>query len=128
LLYGITLLSLLLALAQAGILAVLACYFSAREREVKRERDELLNRLLVKHAVEPIRIEREKVVKLPDPEAQPRSPIDDAFRNDDILEEIQHRHAEAGGLTAEEVREGWPELWRKYEERWDEEHAPLVIK
>lgn len=101
---------------------------AAREKELQTQNAELLNRLLYRHAVEPISLkEHEQTLKLPDIETPPLTPIDEAMFVDDVLEEIEFHHPQFIGWSAEHVRQEKPELWRQMEKAVRDRTAPLVI-
>lgn len=101
--------------------------FRERERELREREAELLNRLLKQAHVAPISptVERERVVKLPDPEIPPLTWQDQAFRDDDILEDLEQRFPDARGLTVEQAKALYPADWKTLEWAWDEAHTPL---
>ena len=118
---GITLLLL------AGGYIPLARYFFLLLADERRKNQELLNRLLIRGNVEPIIVEREQVVKLPDPEAGParRTWVDEAYRLDEIKEMLEEAHPDAAEMTAEEAMHAYQRDWAHLERLWDEQHTPL---
>ena len=91
----------------------------------KRERA-LLDRLLVKSGNSPL-IERERVVKLPDPEVKQPSWIEEAFQMDGIMEEAERLLPEARGQTPEWVRDMYPGVWMEAEARYRERTDGLKL-
>lgn len=91
---------------------------------LKRE-GELVNRLLKQGGVQPVVIERENVVKLPDPEIQPATWIDDAFHRDSVKEELEQVYPEAARMSHSEAQARWPHDWRAIDRRLKEELTPL---
>lgn len=120
-----------LLLAVGFILA--ARFFSRREnqwieREEKwRERERVLvDRLLGQAHVRPVEIQREKVVKLPDPEVTPPpSWIDEAFAVDEVKEELEQFYPEAARMTHAQARSAYPAEWARIQKRLKEEATPL---
>lgn len=70
-------------------------------------------------------MERENVVKLPDPEIKQPDFIEEAFRLDAIMEEVEFINPEMRGRNADYVQQLYPDLWRQAEERYTGIHAPL---
>ena len=120
--FGVVLLLLILA----GGYILLARYFFTLIGELRQENRELLSRLLLKNNIEPLVIERERVVKLPDPETQPeRTAVDEAFRMDEIKEMLEESFPDAAFMTHEEAKEAYARDWARLEKRWDEARTPL---
>ncbi|NBW17875.1 MAG: hypothetical protein EBR82_58855 [Caulobacteraceae bacterium] len=92
---------------------------AARTREQK-----LIDKLLTKAGFSPL-LERENVVKLPDPEIKQPDFIEEAFRLDAIMEEVEFINPEMRGRNADYVQQLYPDLWRQAEERYTGIHAPL---
>lgn len=115
----------ILLLFLVGGFVLLTRVFLGQIGDLRRENQQLLNRLLLRHNVEPIQIEREQVVKLPDPEVQPRTWLDDVMRADAIKEEIERVHPDAAQMTLEEVMATYPHDWKRFEAQWNEQHTPL---
>lgn len=91
---------------------------------LKRE-GELVNRLLKQAGVQPVVIEREKVIKLPDPEVQPETWIDAAFFEDDVKEELEQAYPEVAHMSHAQAKERYAHDWRHIERRLREQKAPL---
>lgn len=92
----------------------------------QRERD-LIDRVLKRASVTPLQIEREQVIKLPDAELQPRNWIEEAFKTDEIKEDVEQLFPETAGLTAEQVQAQYPAAWNDAEKRWMAAHSPLKV-
>lgn len=92
---------------------------AARTREQK-----LIDKLLSRAGFSPL-LERENVVKLPDPEIKQPDFIEEAFRLDAIMEEVEFINPEMRGRNADYVQQLYPDLWRQAEERYTGIHAPL---
>lgn len=92
----------------------------------QRERD-LIDRVLKRASVPPLQIEREQVIKLPDAELQPRNWIEEAFKTDEIKEDVEQMFPEVAGLTAEQVQAQYPAAWNDAEQRWMAAHSPLKV-
>lgn len=90
-----------------------------REREWK-----LLDKVLTKHGYSPL-IEREQVITIPDPESKQPSWIEDAFRLDGIMEEVERYLPEARGQTPEWVRDQYPAIWMEAEAQYDVQKGNL---
>ena len=95
------------------------------ESEWRNRERELLDRLLRQAQVKPLRMEFEQIVKLPDPEIPPASFVDEALRDDEILEAIETKHPELTGASAAEIRMRMPQVWEAFAERHRIEHTPL---
>lgn len=102
-------------------------HFSKLEAEYRQRERQLIDRLLRQAKVAPLEVNREQVVSLPDPEIPPRTPQDEAFRLDDILEDLEQLRPEARGMTPEAAREQFPLEWHNLEIRWDNDHTPLRV-
>ena len=89
------------------------------EARFRQREDLLIDRLLIKSGNSPL-IERERVVKLPDPEVKQPSWIEEAFQMDGIMEEAERLLPEARGQTPEWVRDMYPGVWMEAEARYRE--------
>lgn len=96
------------------------------EARFRAREDLLIDRLLVKSGNSPL-IERERVVKLPDPEVKQPSWIEEAFRLDGIMEEAERLLPEAQGQTPEWVRDMYPTVWRNAEALYNEKTDGLKL-
>lgn len=120
----------------ASLLVLLAVLFHKREeywREIeeayrKRER-ELIDRLLKTANVKPLEptIEREKVLKIPDPEVPPPNWIDAAFLEDEIKEEIEQLYPEAAHMSHADAKRTYTADWSSAEARLKMLKAPLRV-
>jgi len=102
--------------------------------EVERQRDywrdkcekleqRLLDVSLKRQGAEPLTQQPPRPLELaPDP---PPTPIDEAIRDDDILQDIEYAFPELKGLTPSQVRAQHPTVWRQAEENYNRQHAPL---
>lgn len=116
----------------AASIAGAASIFARRERdwiareEKWRERERVLvDRLLRQGNVPPVEIQREHVVKLPDPEIQPTSWIDESFRIDDIKEELEQVYPEAARMGHAEAQARYSKEWQRIANKLKEEATPL---
>ena len=117
-----------MSLLAAG--AMLAAYLSQsrwekREQQWREREMALVDRLLKQAHVAPVTIERENVIKLPDPEIQPPTWQDEAFFIDDIKEELEQVYPEAARMSHAEAKMRWPHEWRATAQRLREEQTPL---
>jgi|SRR5262245_61578129 len=121
-------LSILVTVLAAYVMC--AAYFSQKRWEAKeekwREREmALVDRLLKQGHIPAVEIERERVVKLPDPEIQPPTWIDQAFFIDEIKEELEQVYPEAARMSHSEAEQRYPYDWRAIQQRLHEEKTPL---
>lgn len=121
-------LSFLLAASIAGAASI----FARREREWIRREEKwrerervLVDRLLSQGHVLPVEIQRERVVKLPDPETQPPSWIDESFRIDDIKEELEQIYPEAARMSHAEAEQRYAREWQRIAKKLKEEATPM---
>lgn len=117
-------LTLLILLLACG-LVLQARFFLKREEDWRKREMELVNRLLKTAQVQPLTIERERVIKLPDPELPPLSPVDQAFFQDDIKEELEQVFPEAARMSHSMAQHRFPREWRAIEQRLQAERLPL---
>lgn len=124
--------TIILALFLAAFIASAAILFARRERdwiareEKWRERERaLVDKLLRQAHVSPIEIQREHVVKLPDPEIQPESWVDIAFRTDEIKEELEQVYPEAARMSHAEAQQRYSKEWQRIAKKLKEEATPL---
>jgi hypothetical protein len=85
----------------------------------------LIDRLLKQAGVQPVVIEREKVVKLPDPEIQPMTWQDEAFFIDDIKEELEQSYPEIARMSHSEAKARYAHEWMRVQKRLQAERTPL---
>jgi hypothetical protein len=97
------------------------------DREEKwRERERVLvDRLLGQARVTPVEVQRENVVKLPDPEIQPASWVDEAFAVDSVKEELEQLYPEAARMSHAEAQAKYSADWRRIAKKLKEESTPL---
>jgi hypothetical protein len=113
------------AVALAASLTLAARFFIRREREWNERHWELVNRLLKQAHVPPLTVERERVVKLPDPEIQPASFIDDAFFVDDVKEELEQIYPEVARMTHAEAQARYAKEWESIAQKLRKQQTPL---
>ena len=116
---------LALVLLQAACLICAAYIFLKREDKWREREMALVDRLLKQAHVPPVQIERENVIKLPDPEIQPASWIDQAFFEDEIKEELEQIYPEIARMSHRQARETYPKDWQSIERRLQEQNTPL---
>lgn len=125
-----------LQLALIGCLVCLWVYqiraFSSQIARLEAQIDEfrlreqkLIDKLLTKNGFAPL-LEREEVLKIPDPEIRQPNFIEEAFYADSIMEEIEHEHKSLIGLTREEMQAKYPHLWEAAKQRIDALQQPLL--
>jgi hypothetical protein len=124
--------TLLLFAIAAGSLGLAAYFYQRREKEwLRREREwreremGLVDRLLKQGQVATLTVDREKVVKLSDPEIQPASWIDDAFMIDSIKEELEQIYPEAARMSHAEAQARYAKEWQGIARKLKEEATPL---
>lgn len=125
-------LSVILSILLAAVISAAVLLFSIREgqwigREEKwRERERaLVDRLLKQAHISPVEIQREQVVKLPDPEIQPASFIDEAFFTDDVKELLEQQYPEAARMSHAEAQQRFSKDWQRIANKLKEESTPL---
>ena len=131
----LSVLTIFLSLLLAAFIASAAVLFARREREwIAREekwRDReraLVDKLLRQGHVTTIEIEREKVIKLPDPEIPPSSFIDEAFFTDDIKEELEQIYPEAARMSHAEAQQRYAKEWQIISKKLKEEATPMRVE
>lgn len=121
--------NLVLSLACLVILAFQARAFSKREDRWWKREEELRNQLweLAGGKKPVVKIEREKIIKVPDPEGQPpaMNEWDAALFNDGVKEEVEQLHPNARGMSIAQVKAKYPHDWKRAEEALRAERAPL---
>lgn len=115
---------LLCGLLAITTLLLAVCLVYTARFFLKRE-GELVNRLLKQAGVQPVVIEREKVVKLPDPEIQPMTWQDEAFFIDEIKEELEQVYPEIARMSHSEARARYAHDWARVHKRLQAERMPL---
>lgn len=93
-------------------------------KETRLREQQLIDKLLTKSGYSPL-IEREQVVKIPDPEIRQPDFIELAFREDAIMEEVELMNPEMQGRGADYVRQLYPGLWSEAEQRYRNAHIPM---
>jgi len=114
-------LSLLLGWLIRGLLAQIHRLEKHIEDSRLREQ-ELVERMLTKSGFAPL-VEREQVLKLPDPEVKQPDFIEAAFREDGIMEEVEQLNPEMAGRGAEYVKQVYPSIWDEAERRYNSMNA-----
>lgn len=105
---------------------LLTAWFFLRREDKWREREmALVDRLLKQGHVQPVTIEREKVVRLPDPETPTETWIDQAFFEDDVKEELEQMYPEVARMSHGEAKTRYAHDWRRVQERLRAERAPI---
>ena len=103
--------------------------FFAREDTWRRRDQELRDQMWVMAGGKKpsVVFEREKIIKIPDPEAapQPMTSWDAAIFNDEVKETLEQIHPEAAGMAVSQVKARWPQEWQAIEARIREERRPL---
>jgi hypothetical protein len=119
----------LLAFTLACALVVQARVFSKREDKYRAREDELRNQLweLAGGKKPVLKIEREKIVKVADPDApdQTMNTWDLAMFHDDIKEELEQIHPAARAMSVSQVKAKYPHDWKQIEAAIRAERAPL---
>ena len=87
---------------------------------------ELVERMLAKSGFAPL-VEREQVIKLPDPEVKQPDFIEMAFREDGIMEEVEQINPEMAGRGAEYDKQVYPSIWDEAERRYNSINAPMRL-
>jgi len=116
---------LLLLAFSTGLTLFLAVSLLYTARYFLRREAALVDRLLKQNGIQPVVIEREKVVKLPDPELAPMSAEDEAFFVDDIKEELEQIYPEIARMSHTEAKRRYAGDWARMQKRLQAERAPL---
>lgn len=122
----ITLICLLGALLGWQIRVLLA-QIQRLEQQIEESRlreQQMMDKLLTKSGYSPL-LEREQVIKLPDPEVKQPDFIELAFREDAIMEEVEMMNPEMAGRGAEFVKQIYPGIWDEAEKRFNTLHNPM---
>lgn len=101
-----------------------------RIEDVWRERErQLVDRLLRQAHVPPLEIQREQVLKIPDPELAPTAEtwVDQAWLRDSIKEEIEQIYPVTRSMSEIDVMHVYASDWRAIERRLKEEQTPLRV-
>lgn len=114
-------LSLLLGWLIRGLLAQIH-RLEQRVEDSRLREQELVERMLTKSGFAPL-VEREQVLKLPDPEVKQPDFIEAAFREDGIMEEVEQLNPEMAGRGAEYVKQVYPSIWDEAERRYNSMNA-----
>jgi hypothetical protein len=114
-------LSLLLGWLIRGLLAQIH-RLEQRIEDSRLREQELVERMLTKSGFAPL-VEREQVLKLPDPEVKQPDFIEAAFREDGIMEEVEQLNPEMAGRGAEYVKQVYPSIWDEAERRYNSMNA-----
>ena len=93
-------------------------------KETRLREQQLVDKLLIKSGYSPL-VEREQVVKIPDPEVRQPDFIELAFREDAIMEEVEMMNPEMQGRGADYVKQLYPGLWAEAEKRFQTAHMPM---
>lgn len=117
----------LLILVLACGLVLQARLFHQREDKWREREMALVDRLLKQGHVQPVTIEREKVVRLPDAEAPTETWIDQAFFEDDVKEELEQIYPEVARMSLSDAKTRYAHDWRRVQERLRAERAPIRV-
>jgi hypothetical protein len=117
----------ILLLVWVATVTFAAHLFFKREKEWQKREAEYINRLLVQGHVAPLPIEREKVIKVADPDTPVLAEtwVDAAFREDDIREDIEQLYPEAAHMTLDAIKRDYAADWKRFEKRALEQRTPL---
>ena len=120
----------LLTLLAAGVAS--AAYLSQmrwekREQQWREREMALVDRLLKQAHIAPVTIERENVIKLPDPEIQPPTWQDEAFFIDDIKEELEQIYPEAARMSHKEAMALYTKDWQRIGRQLREQRTPMRV-
>lgn len=100
-----------------GALVAAVWWILALTKQIARlevERSVLVDRLLIKSGQPPMVHQREEVVKLPDLETVSYpTPFEQAYEDDQILEEAERLNPECKGLRLDEVKQRYPFVYEK---------------
>lgn len=118
----------ILALAGAQIRALLSQVerLEGQIRDHQAREREITDRMLFKAGYSPVP-EREKVLKIPDPEVKQPDFIEEAFRMDAIMEEVEQILPGLKGYDAEFVQQMYPSVWSDAEIRYNRSHANMRL-
>lgn len=96
------------------------------ERESRARESKLLDRFLVTKGVAPVEADRPGVVKFPDPDTPALSAADELWRLDEIKQMMEEREPGVALMYLDEARAKFPDLYAACEQRYEDEHAPLL--
>jgi len=119
----------LLALANVVMVITFVRLYSKLDNQWRERERKLIDQLLTNNGHKPLtKIERESVVKLPDPETPPLNELDRAFFDSEIVEEIEHaRGLNPQSLTVGEAKAQYPDDWITWERRLRERKTALRV-
>lgn len=106
---------------------VLLAQIHRLEQEIEKSRlreQQMVDKLLSKSGYSPL-MEREQIIKLPDPEVKQPDFIELAFREDAIMEEVEMMNPGMAGRGVEYVKQMYPSLWEEAEKRFNTLHNPM---
>jgi hypothetical protein len=124
--HSVVLICVLLAFLAYQIRTLLSqiARLEARIDEYHLREQKLIDKLLTRNGHSPL-IEREEVIKIPDPEVKQPNFIEEAFYLDAIMEEIEIMNPDMAGRDPDFVREVHPGLWNDAKRRVDALQGPL---
>lgn len=114
-----------------GVALVMAFFRQIRklEGEIEESRlreQKLIDKMLMRAGYSPV-LEREQVVKIPDPEVKQPHFVEEAFRLDAIMEEVEQINPEMKGRDADYVQQLYPALWMEAEARFEGIHGKMRV-
>ena len=117
---------LLLSFLACGY-ALQARIFYRREEEWRARERQLVDRLLRRANVEPLEVQRGKVLQVDDDPTPNKSPIDEAFEDDDRKEELEQIHPDASWMSVEQAKAAYPQEWKEISARLEAQRKPLRV-
>lgn len=125
---AITILSLLCLACIVALILQARTFFAREETWRKRDqeqRDQLWQLAGGKKLT--VHYEREKIVKVPDPDAAPppMNAWDESIFNDMVKEEIEQIHPATAGMSIAQVRAQYPREWDGMAQQLREERRPI---
>lgn len=104
-------------------------FFVRRECEWRERERKLVDELLRYAHVPALEVQQERVAKIPDAETAPlMNDIDLAMHNDEVLEELQHRHGVATDTNDPVLAQTYyPQQWADAERIVRERKAPFRL-
>jgi len=100
-----------------------------RREETWRERErQLVDRLLRKANVEPLEVQRSRVLQIDDDPTPNKSPIDEAFLADEVKEDLEQLHPDVAWMSIEQARARFPQEWRQIEAKLEKRRQPFRVE
>ena len=119
---------LLLCLVLVCGYALQARIFYKREEEWRARERQLVDRLLRRANVEPLEVQRSKVLQLDDDPTPNKSPADEAFELDEIKEELEQLHPNAAWMSPEQAKSTYLQDWNEIAGKLEAQRRPLRIE